>query len=244
MFKKLSQKNSGQSLIETMVAIFILVMGITSAVGLASFSLNNSTSIAKQIVATGLAREGVEAVKNMRDTNWLQQTTIDPNCYNFETAGNTGNCYKNWLTQKYCIDPTDNNGNCAGTATTQNYFLGFDYSDNNFWYLVRQRNADNYGLVFNSTPTQYGMYWPGDKTNGTLCSDGTAGISDFCRKVIITKINTSPYNKANQTDIGPKLLVQVQVWWKDRKCARSANWPGAGKCAIELSTYLTNWKNY
>ena len=57
-------------------------MGVSSAVGLAIYAFNSSSSVTKQIIATGLAREGIEAVKNMRDTNWLQQTTIDTNCYN------------------------------------------------------------------------------------------------------------------------------------------------------------------
>lgn len=235
----------GQSLIETVVAIFILVMGITAAVGLANYSLNNSTSIAKQIVATGLAREGIESIKNMRDTNWLQQSIIDTNCFDFSTSSSIGKCYKNWLFQKYCIDPTNNNGNCNGSDTTQNYFLGYDASTADLWVLTRQRGGNNnYGLVFQSVPGTKGFYTPSDLVNGVQCADGVTGISDYCRKIIITKISTAPYDKADQTDLGPKILVQSQVWWKDRKCPRSTDWPGPGKCSIEVSTYLTNWKGY
>jgi hypothetical protein len=39
-----------------------MIMGITAALGLANYSLNASSNIVKQLVAVGLAREGVEAV--------------------------------------------------------------------------------------------------------------------------------------------------------------------------------------
>src|SRR5258708_8211428 len=92
---------SGESLIETMVAIFILVMGISAAVGLATYTFSSSTSITKQIVATGLAREGLEALRNMRDTNWLT-STLSSNCYDYTSGSSSGgNCYPTWLNQNH-----------------------------------------------------------------------------------------------------------------------------------------------
>ena len=99
-FQKLNSTQTGQTLIETVAAIFILVMGITAAVGLAVYAFGNSTNITKQIVAVGLAREGVEAVKNMRDTNWLK-LNLATDCHDFSdlTPPNTnaGRCYKNTI---------------------------------------------------------------------------------------------------------------------------------------------------
>ena len=58
------------------------------------------SDITKQIIATGLAREGIEAVKNMRDTNWLKDTLSVNGCYDFATGqANQANCYVNWLGQ-------------------------------------------------------------------------------------------------------------------------------------------------
>jgi hypothetical protein len=67
-----------------------------------------------------------------------------------------------------------------------------------------------------------------------------AGTSDYCRKIVITKDATAPFNQNE----GPRLVVQAQVWWKDKGCTLPAAWPGVGKCAVELDTYFTNWKNY
>ena len=93
-------RHQAQTLIETLAAIFILTMGVTAGVGLANYALGSSNSLKQQFIATGLAREGIEAIKNMRDTNWLQAGTISSNCYDYANTGaNDGQCYKNWLTK-------------------------------------------------------------------------------------------------------------------------------------------------
>ncbi len=240
---------SGQTLIETVVGIFILVVGIFSAVSLAVFSYSGSKGAVKKIIAIGLAREGVEAVKNMRDTNWLRHVAIDSNCYNPKGAQNTAKCYKTWLGTNgsalpYCLDPTDNNGNCNGNgAITQNYNLGVNAGINDVWVLNRQRGQDNYGLNFYLDIE--GLNFKGFYTP----SDSTQGNSEFFRKIVITEDDgttdfgsgaNNPFNK----NTGPRLKVVSQVWWTDRQCPVNLNWPGLGKCAVELQTYLTNWKDY
>ncbi len=262
------RQNTGQTLIETMAAIFILTMGVTAAVGLANFALQSSTSISKQVIATGLAREGIEAVKNMRDTNWLQQTTIDTDCWNFVSADQTAKCYTNWLGDKtlsevaFCLNPTSNSGNCNGKGTgALGYFLGFDYSQNSNYWVLSNASSSNpnlpsfYGLLARTdSPVSLGYYYPGTNNGGVICSDNTVGISDYCRKIFISLDFSAPYNhpdgsgnpKYDASDIGPKVKVQSVVWWKDKNCPRPADGeaPRNGKCVVELDEYLTNWKNY
>lgn len=61
----------GISLIETLVALFILAIGITAALSLVGYVSSITASTKNKIIATNLAREGVEAVRNIRDSNWL-----------------------------------------------------------------------------------------------------------------------------------------------------------------------------
>jgi hypothetical protein len=252
--KNLSNKKkfeNGQTLIETLVAIFMLITGITASLGLAIYAFGQSTGVVKQIVAEGLAREGIEAVKNMRDINWLRQTTINSDCYNYVSQAFDSNCYKDWMgnagTGYFCLDPTDNSGNCNGNgATTQEYFLGTKGSDSDFWVLKRQRNCGsncNYGLLLDLTNSGGRGIYNTQTDNGVTCSNG-AGKSDFCRRIVITEISTRPYDKTNSQGPGPMLEVKSQVWWTDKKCPRSATWPGLGTCSLELTSYLTNWKDY
>lgn len=71
MWKKLWKNNGGFTLTEVMIGIMILTVAIVSAtnllVGLISTNQNNVTSLK----AYYLAQEGLEAVRNIRDTNWL-----------------------------------------------------------------------------------------------------------------------------------------------------------------------------
>ena len=84
-----STSSSGQTLIETIVAIFILTTGLASGLALAVYSFGASTDIAEQIVATGLAREGIEAARGKRDSNWIAGTLTD--------CEGEGWCYATWL---------------------------------------------------------------------------------------------------------------------------------------------------
>jgi hypothetical protein len=219
-----------------LVAAFILTMGISAAVGLAIYAFGSSSNIAKQIVATGLAREGVEAVKNMRDTNWLKLANPDTNCYNYATGASDQKCYKQWLAptgwqgngndKGYNINPSVP----AGTA----YVLSYDFiAGHKFWNL--QEENSKFGLDLNTQISDVnfaGFYVPNTaKVNGN---------SGFHRKITIKANSAVPFDQ----DIGPELQVISQVWWADRKCPNTGDWPGLGKCSVEIQSFLTNWKNY
>ena len=62
----------GQSLIEAMVAIGIIVFGILSTLGLLSRALSLNRVVSDQFTATYLAAEGIEVVKNLIDANIIQ----------------------------------------------------------------------------------------------------------------------------------------------------------------------------
>jgi hypothetical protein len=94
MSKKIAAKDQqlGQTLIETLVAIFILTAGLISAVSLGTYSFRSTDNASKQVVGTALAREGVEVVQNIRDTNWL--TEAPSNC---DYMGTGQSCHSLWL---------------------------------------------------------------------------------------------------------------------------------------------------
>jgi len=233
----------GQSIIETMVAVFVLVMGITAALGLANYSFGASSNIAKQIIGMGLAREGLEAVKNMRDTNWLKGTKYT-DCYNYVTGGTTGTCYKDWLTQGAITPEQGYNLSPGATPATATYVL--DYlklsvqSDKNYWQLTQ----DNSNFALDADPNLYikdplligtgKFYYPSGSTKGT---------SDYYRRITIATDNSKqPYNQAS---IGPRVIVTSDVWWKDKKCPAVDTWElSKTACRVRLQMYMTNWRVY
>lgn len=92
---KFFQKHRGFTLLETILAITILTMAITAAFELTRSSLAMGRLTLDQIVATHLAEEGLEIVRNMRDSNWLQnrpwQKGLSEGTYIIVTNNTPGN---------------------------------------------------------------------------------------------------------------------------------------------------------
>jgi len=65
------------TLMEVILAIFILTVGITAAYALVQQTLISASIIQSKLTAAYLVQEGIEIVKNIRDSNWLAQRT-DP----------------------------------------------------------------------------------------------------------------------------------------------------------------------
>ncbi len=63
------QKNKGFTIIETLVAITILMIAIAGPLTIASKGLNAATYAHDQSIATYLAQDGMEYVKNVKNSN-------------------------------------------------------------------------------------------------------------------------------------------------------------------------------
>lgn len=75
--KKLISKTKGFTLVESLVAISILLAVITGAYSAAESGIKSSTSSKNQITAFYLAQEGMEQIRNMRDENALINRDAD-----------------------------------------------------------------------------------------------------------------------------------------------------------------------
>ncbi len=71
------KKQKGFTLLETLVAIFILTLAITGPIYISSLSLRNTIESRDIVSAQYLAEEVVEVVKNNMDTNSLKNTAED-----------------------------------------------------------------------------------------------------------------------------------------------------------------------
>ena len=61
----------GQTLIELLVAMFVIVVGLTAATNVIFSNSRAQEESAQRVVGANLAREGVELAKAVRDSNWI-----------------------------------------------------------------------------------------------------------------------------------------------------------------------------
>lgn len=63
-------KQAGFSVIEILAVIAIITMGMLGLLSLATQSIRSQFINKNNLIASQLAQEGIEAVRNIRDTNW------------------------------------------------------------------------------------------------------------------------------------------------------------------------------
>ncbi len=126
------------SLIEALVAISILMIGILSAFILVIRTLANTPHIQSRLIASNLAQEGVELVRQIRDTNFVNEGSFRDNLV-------AGTYQIDSVTRKLDLFEKDN-------------FLKFDDVDKIYSYQAGDKNPFYFQreIVISDTP---------DKTN-------------------------------------------------------------------------------
>jgi len=66
------KSSGGYTLIELIIAIGVFTLGIMGVLGLAVSNYHDSQDNVDRVIAINLAREGLELIKNVRDSNWLR----------------------------------------------------------------------------------------------------------------------------------------------------------------------------
>lgn len=104
-----NDKKSGFTLVETLVAITILLLAVAAPLSLATKSLNSAALAKQQITASFLAQEAMEYIRSVRDENvirfddWLHASSGVQNCFN-------GRC----IVDPTAISGTDSIKKCSG----------------------------------------------------------------------------------------------------------------------------------
>ena len=89
---KVNVRRNGFTVLEAMVAIFVVVIASTGVFGLIVSSLSLTESIENEAIAWYLAQEGMELVRNFRDTNMLDTPNSIPWYTNIEGCEVSDNC--------------------------------------------------------------------------------------------------------------------------------------------------------
>ncbi len=169
-FLKINKRNSGFTLVEALVAISIFTTSILGLISIYSKGISDAGYAKRKIVATYLAQEGVEYVRNMRDTYVLYDATSRSNGW----GGGSG--FQNKLLSASCASV---NG-C--------YFdpQNLSYSSNN------QPMASLSVTACGGACPSLLYYDPNAYVNGTgVYWYGVGSPSGFIRKILVTQVGTN-----------------------------------------------------
>jgi len=213
---------AGQSLIETIIAIFILTTALTASLGVALYAFSASTSSQNEIVAVSLAREGAEVVRVMRDSNWLAGDAKGE-AWDLQACSDIGDrlCYP----RVYEKVPSYNNYDLV----SGNQLAIFDSSDQS-WTL------DSTGQL------NFDLYLQPD---GSYTHTSSSTPPFFARMINISFNSAAPYTNENSNQ---ELIVKSVVAWRGKGCSAFAATADllalATPCKIVVEEHLTNWKDY
>lgn len=234
--KQMKQKN-GFGLLEVMFATAIFIVVVGSMVTLSRLSLRNAVLATHRAQAFNLAQDGLEVIRQMRDTNWIDGIPKNPQGSGTLNETEEWYAYVHDCTGSGAGDPTQY-AKIVQNGTTQ-YSICFDVTG----------GLDRFGLIpvpptSNPTndPNRYMVLRGSDAQpdpNAPLWFDRTitfepvpsTELSGFKGLQFLTKDAGAP---AVLTGIEPVHLVKVKaiVKWRDF----DKEW------SLTVSTILSNWK--
>lgn len=112
-----SNKERGFTLIETLVALVLITVAMGPVFILATSSVNVASRIEHNLIASNLVQEGIEVIRNIRDTNWLNGSAFDNNLF-------TGTWRVQWDTVGGGLMPVGSNPVLKKDSGIYNYSTG------------------------------------------------------------------------------------------------------------------------
>jgi len=89
---KIFRNIKGETITETIIAMSIFAVGITLSATLVAGSLRNINTSKNRVIAVNIAREGIESIRNIRDTNWLKFSGKRRLCWNHMPGTESDSC--------------------------------------------------------------------------------------------------------------------------------------------------------
>lgn len=142
MFKINKKRQEGFSFIESMLAVFLVSVGVVAAIGLLASSLKYTYSARDQFIASLLAQEGVEIVRNIRDNTWVDSNPITSSFSTLPITAGAG---------KICVVDKNDNDITSGSLANSSTIHCYAYSVANLAKTELKLNAAKTFYIASST---------------------------------------------------------------------------------------------
>jgi hypothetical protein len=225
---------SGQTLIETIIAIFVLTTALVSSLALVIYVLSNSGLNQNQIIATNLAREGVEIMRKRRDSNWLADDKMG-GVYDLAPCPDIEN--KNCFPKAHELVVGTNAPPSYDLSSAMDGSHALKFNPNSGFSVL---TGSNYRLCQHKT----GYY--GTQAGGKDCNGNDIIPTNYYRSIEIDHIEGGNF-PATDANSNTELVIKSIVGWTDKKCPKPPGNdpdPAIFQCKIVVEEHLTNWKDY
>lgn len=216
---------SGQSLLETLLAIGVILTVTIAASTLIVSTVAAGQSSTDKVAAANFAREGIEIVRGIRDSNWLKRSQNVTNTI-------TGAIYA-WDDNPYYQSASggeDPKFKSLGSASPGNTFIA-KYDPVNGWKLISSiYNGTSWSLISTVLDTPINQL---DPVNSPYLSQLDVPCTTPCvptkysRTIVITKTNDTFFNTNDAT----YLNVVSTITWQNH-----------GQKTLTVSEKMYDWK--
>lgn len=213
-------KKRAESLMETIIAITVIALIVTGAGIMVRISILGNELSQDRMTALNLAREGVEAMRNIRDTNWLRYAAKKDTCWNTLDDGGVP------------IDITNCDDVLNLIEHDTYYSLYMDLTDDFYEYYLKDTGAA--GDVFDASYQMHvcEIYNPPATYTGSLFANvedpAAAGCDEdsyFYRNVYFV------YEDTGDPQTSSIITVTVNVGW----------YSGGEQKEVSLTEKIGNW---
>lgn len=220
---KFLKKNSGESIIEVLVSTIIIVVILTTVFVLINRGVSVSVNVENRVQAINIAREGIEAVRNIRDTNWLK--------YSGDRRGK-------WL----CVDELagwdyphtiqNDCGDIGGAGNIQDGFYIVDFSqDFKRYFLQEIINSSQLDLSDDNQDFSVFRLFRESAVNRLTHQENDNSSTPFYRQLQLTPVSQNVCSGGTCTE--EKLEIISRVQWREGKNVRE----------VVLETHLYDFYN-
>lgn len=149
-----SSRTAGFTLIEALVAVAIVLLGVTAAFSSAQFGLSSTSAVRNRVTAMYLAQEAIEGVKNMKDSNVLKRSAGVIPAPDWLAGINPDS------TNMPCSSPSNSNQTCG-------YLIGNGATAGSFARCTSLQTASQSCAVLNTTTSGADLYEQTATAGGT-----------------------------------------------------------------------------
>lgn len=233
------KKSPGETLLEVIVALLVISMGAATATSLIITAIRANVFNKDSLIALNLAQEGLEYMRNLRDSNWLAYSANTQGCWNMATSTGTcvGPAYAGLIVEANS-GGASNKGFSLGTSLSTAITPKLSLSDGislpaEAGYLISYWDTNAADTEVDGNPNN-----DKDIMASSPVTGGTIGIATKYYRSIEVQYNTiaaaAPWGLTPTTD--PKaadmMIVTSRVEWQD----------GSVVHRVSLSSALSRYK--